>query len=378
MVDFGLIYELQVPKPWHPRSEYDAFWNGIEQAKEADRLGYSHVWAVEHHFLEEFSHSSAPEIWLAAVAQHTQRIRIGHGVVLIPAGFNSPIRVAERAAALDILSNGRLEFGTGRSITIEELGGFNIDSADSRPMWREAVELIPQLWMAHEPITFEGTYTTLRERTVLPKPLQTPHPPMWVACTSPGSYQTAGELGLGVLGFSMALSREALSRQIGQYREALAAAEPVGRQINDNVAVFMMTFCAKTDAEARQIAEASFTAYMDQTMKYFLHWGRGGDLPPGYEWYAEAAANSAALAEHLKFDYLVENGMVLCGSPDTINGLIKEHEDIGATQIVLGTQLGTISHEDTLSSIRLFGEQVLPNFAAATAADPVPTIGSMA
>src|SRR5882757_7943363 len=97
-MDFGLLYELSVPKPWGPRSEYDAYWNALEQAKEADRLGYTHVWAVEHHFLEEFSHSSAPEVWLTAVAQHTERVRIGHGVVQVPAGFNHPVRTAERAA----------------------------------------------------------------------------------------------------------------------------------------------------------------------------------------------------------------------------------------------------------------------------------------
>jgi alkanesulfonate monooxygenase SsuD/methylene tetrahydromethanopterin reductase-like flavin-dependent oxidoreductase (luciferase family) len=191
-MNFGLLYEIGVAKPWGPRSEYEAYWNALEQAVEADRLGYSHVWAVEHHFLEEFSHSSAPEVWLTAVAQHTQQIRLGHGVVQVPAGFNHPVRTAERAAALDIMSNGRLEFGTGRSITLEELGGFNIQLEDSRPMWREAVELIPKLWTSNGPVTFEGTYTTLIDREVFPKPIQKPHPPMWAASSAlgPGSAPT--------------------------------------------------------------------------------------------------------------------------------------------------------------------------------------------
>src|SRR5258706_9481929 len=167
-MDFGLIYELGVPKPWGPRSEYDAFWGAIEQAKEADRLGSSHVWAVEHHFLEEFTHSSAPEVWLAAVAQHTQHIRIGHGVVQVPAGFNHPVRTAERAAALDILSNGRLEFGTGRSITTEELGGFHIPLEDSRPMWRGGRELVPKPWAIAGPVPFRGGGTTPRDRGLVP------------------------------------------------------------------------------------------------------------------------------------------------------------------------------------------------------------------
>jgi alkanesulfonate monooxygenase SsuD/methylene tetrahydromethanopterin reductase-like flavin-dependent oxidoreductase (luciferase family) len=360
-MDFGLIYELGVPKPWHPRSEYDAYWNAIEQVREADRVGYSHVWAVEHHFLEEFSHSSSPEVWLATVAQHTERIRICHGVVQVPAGFNHPVRVAERAAALDILSNGRLELGTGRSITEEELGGFGIAVADSRPMWREAVELIPKLWTSEGPVTFEGTYTTIPGRSVFPKPLQKPHPPIWSACTSPTSYPLAGELGLGAIGFGMALGPDVIARRVAEYRAGLARATPVGA-INDNVALFLMTFCARTDDEARQVAESSFTAYMDKTMEYFLQWGRGGELPPGYEWYAEAAKNSDKMAEHMKFDYLLEHGMVLVGTPDTIATNIRRYRDAGVTQIITGTQFGDITQDDVLGSIRLFAEAVMPEF----------------
>jgi alkanesulfonate monooxygenase SsuD/methylene tetrahydromethanopterin reductase-like flavin-dependent oxidoreductase (luciferase family) len=359
-MDFGLIYELGVPKPWGPRSEYDAYWNAIAQVREADRLGYSHVWAVEHHFLAEFSHSSAPEVWLTAVAQHTERIRIGHGVVQVPAGFNHPVRVAERAAALDILSGGRLELGTGRSITSEELGGFQIDLADSRPMWREAVSLIPRLW-TEENVTFEGQYTTIPGRTVFPKPLQKPHPPLWAACTSPTSYAQAGELGLGAMGFAMGLPPEVIARRVGEYRDGLASGTPVGA-VNDNVALFMMTFCAKTDAEAKRKAEVAFTDYLDRTMEYFLQWGRGGELPPGYEWYAEASQNSEKLSQHLKIDYLLENGMALVGTPDTICANIERYRNVGVTQIITGTQFGAIGQEDVLDSIRLFAEGVMPNF----------------
>jgi alkanesulfonate monooxygenase SsuD/methylene tetrahydromethanopterin reductase-like flavin-dependent oxidoreductase (luciferase family) len=124
-----------------------------------------------------------------------------------------------------------------------------------------------------------------------------------------------------------------------------------------------MTFCARTDEEARRIAESDFTAYMDRTMEYFLQWGRGGELPPGYEWYAEASKNSAKLAEHMKFDFLLENGMVLVGTPDTICENIERYADAGITQIITGTQFGHLSQEDVLGSIRLFAEAVIPNFA---------------
>ncbi len=368
-MDFGLIYEMGVPKPWGPRSEYDTYWNAVAQAREADRLGYTHVWTVEHHFLEEFSHSSAPEVWLASVAQHTERIRIGHGVVLVPAPFNHPVRVAERAAALDIMSNGRLEFGTGRSVTEEELGGFGIDAGDSKPMWREAVSLIPKLWTSDEPVHFDGKYVKVPGRTVFPKPLQKPHPPMWAACTSPTSYPEAGRLGLGVIGFGMGVGPDTVRRRVDEYKAALAEATPVG-QVNENVAIFLMTYCADTEEKARAVAEASFTAYVDKTMEYFLRWGKGGQMPPGYEWYAEAAKNSERIAKHLKFDYLLEQGMLLVGTPDTISANIERYRDAGATQIICGTQLGTIAHEEAMSSIRMFGEKVMPNFADVEVREP--------
>ncbi|HEY6759970.1 MAG TPA: LLM class flavin-dependent oxidoreductase [Baekduia sp.] len=363
-MDFGLLYELGVPRPWGPRSEYDAYWNALKQAKEADRVGFTHVWAVEHHFLSEFSHSSAPEVWLTAVAQQTERIRIGHGVVQIPAGFNNPIRTAERVAALDIMSNGRVEFGTGRSIVGEELGGFNIPLEDSRPMWREAMELIPKIWTTEGPITFDGTYTQIAGHEIFPKPLQKPHPPIWSAGTSPSSFTLAGELGAGMLAFGTGLGTDIVGRRIQEYQEAFARATPVGEP-NNNAGLFMMTYCAETDEEAYRIAEKPFAAYLDRTMEHFLQWGRGGDLPPGYEWYAEASRKSEKLAARMKFDYLFDNGMILVGTPDRIADTIKQYAEVGVTQMITGTQFAGIEHEQAMSSIRLFGEAVIPQLAGA-------------
>jgi len=373
-MDFGLLYELGVPRPWTERSEYDAFWNALEQVKSAEKAGFTHVWAVEHHFLEEFSHSAAPEVWLAAVAQHTQSIRIGHGVVLAPAPFNHPVRVAERIAALDIMSRGRVEFGTGRSITSEELGGFGINSADSRPMWLESLELINKIWKNEGPIEFDGKYVKLPARRVQPRPIQKPHPPLWSACTSPESYAMAGRLGLGILAFGMAVDVAAMSRRINEYRTELATAKPIGQVKNSEVGVFMMTFCAPTDAEAKRVAEQSFSYYMDRSMEFFLHWGRGGALPPGYEWYAQIA-KGANPADNLKFDHLFEHGMILCGSPDTICEQIAKYEAIGTTQMIMGMQIGRIAHDDVLKSIKLTGEAVIPQFRKGrAAAAPVASV----
>ncbi len=182
---FGLIYELQMPRPWDETSESDIYWQALEQIVVAEEAGFDFVWAVEHHFLTEYSHCSAPEVFLSAVAQHTKRIRIGHGVVLLPPPFNHPARVAERVAALDIMSRGRVEFGTGRSITEAELGGFRIDPEHSRGMWEEALHEIPKMWMHEVYPGFEGRYFSMPSREVIPKPVQNPIRPYGWRAHSP-------------------------------------------------------------------------------------------------------------------------------------------------------------------------------------------------
>ena len=231
---FGIIYELQMQKPWDENQEYKTYHDALDQVELADKVGFDYLWEVEHHFLEEYSHSSAPEVFLAAASQRTKNIRICHGVALLPGPFNHPIRVAERTAALDIVSNGRVELGTGRSITEQELGGFGIDPADSRPMWEEAVEMIPKMW-TQETFSWEGKHFNVPPRNVIPKPIQKPHPPMWMACTQPESFRIAGAKGLGALSLGF-IAPGLLEASLGVYREALKDAEPVGAFVNDQFA----------------------------------------------------------------------------------------------------------------------------------------------
>ena len=200
---FGLFFEMSVPRPFDAGVESAVFLNALEQARLADELGFDWVWAVEHHFLEEYSHCSAPEVVLAAVAAQTRRIRVGHGAVVCVPEMNHPIRVAERAATLDILSQGRLELGTARSSTWTELGGFGANPDDTKKTWDEFVRVLPQLW-GDAPVRYDGRCFSMPERNVLPKPVQKPHPPLWVTVTSPGTELDAAERGLGCLGVASA------------------------------------------------------------------------------------------------------------------------------------------------------------------------------
>src|SRR6266481_4663144 len=168
---FGIFYELSVPRPWDGESEKRVYDNALEQVALADELGFDSVWAVEHHFLEEYSHCSAPEIFLTACAMRTKKMRVGHGIVVCVPEFNHPIRVAERAAVLDIVSGGRLEFGTGRSATWVELGGFRANPDETKKTWDEFVRCIPKMW-TQERFGYEGRAFSMPTRAVLPKPYQ--------------------------------------------------------------------------------------------------------------------------------------------------------------------------------------------------------------
>src|SRR3989441_1257460 len=173
---FGIFYEISVPRPWGPESERTVYERCLEQVRLADELGFECVWAVEHHFLEEYSHCPAPELFLTACAMQTTNIRVGHGIVVCVPQFNHPIRVAERAAVLDILSGGRLELGTGRSATWTELGGFQADPDETKKTWDEYVRVLPKMW-TQERFSWEGRAFSMPARAVLPKPVQKPHPP---------------------------------------------------------------------------------------------------------------------------------------------------------------------------------------------------------
>ena len=192
---FGIFYEHQLPRPWHEDSELNLFQEALDQVELADRLGIDHAWEVEHHFLEEYSHSSAPEVFLAACSQRTERIRLGHGITLLPPSYNAPARVAERIATLDLVSKGRVDFGSGESSSLAELGGFGISVEQKRDQWREALEQIANM-MAMDPYPgFEGKYFSMPCRNVIPKPVQKPHPPLWVACSNRETIHLAAPVG---------------------------------------------------------------------------------------------------------------------------------------------------------------------------------------
>ncbi len=358
-MQFGLLYEIQIPKPWHARSEYDAYQQVVTQVQLAEEVGFSSCWTVEHHFLSEYSHCSAPEVLYGYLAAKTSRLRIGHGVALLPFPYNHPIRVAERVATLDLLSNGRVEFGTGRSGTLIELEGFGIPLDETRPRWEEALDMIPKMW-TQETFSYEGRYFKIPERTVVPKPLQKPHPPIWMAATSSESHEIAGQKGIGLLSLTTLLTPDDVLSRVKRYREALVDATPVGSISNPRVAVLQLVHCAPTMQEARANAETAMMWFHEQVFAFTRPFLRD-DIPQSYRYLQ---GFQRADTRHITFDHLHDNSMIMVGDPAHCIARLNAYHEAGIDHILCLMQLYDIPHDKIMQSINLFGEHVLPHFGA--------------
>ncbi|MFP6781262.1 MAG: LLM class flavin-dependent oxidoreductase, partial [Gammaproteobacteria bacterium] len=235
---FGVFYELQLPRPWAKDDEHKLFKDALDQVALADRLGFDYAWEVEHHFLDEYSHSSAPEVFLAAAAAKTERIRIAHGIRQVIPNYNHPARTAEGLATLDLVSDGRVDFGIGEGATRLELGAFGISAKRKRAMALEAAEQICNMMVLTPYPGFEGEGFQMPCRNVLPKPLQQPHPPVWMACTNRDTIKVAARNGIGALAFAF-LDPEEAQNWSKIYYDIIKSEQcvPLGWSVNANLAM---------------------------------------------------------------------------------------------------------------------------------------------
>jgi alkanesulfonate monooxygenase SsuD/methylene tetrahydromethanopterin reductase-like flavin-dependent oxidoreductase (luciferase family) len=374
-VKIDLFNEIPNRGPRPAGFERLSFQQAIEQAILADELGYGCWWQVEHHGAGEFSLSSAPELLLTAISQHTSRIRLGHSAVLAPAPFNNPIRVAERAATLDHLSNGRVELGLTRS-TIPEWRLFGIDPDDVRPLTQQAFELVPAMWTSGP---------------IVPKPLQQPHPPLWQAAASPSSFEEAGRRGVGVLGTTMWESLPRAKRMVDLYRAAVEqCAAPVGAFVNNQVGFFTFVHCAETDEQAMRNGAAAAAAWYTVTALTFFEAatdfvrtmrrheelmntpdgggltgqflrGEAGDAPTEAQTLIGRILQGQHVPDDEIFTVLSAQDSLIVGSPDTCARKLKAYADIGIDRMMCLQHMGGINHEDVLTSIRLIGD-LIPKF----------------
>ncbi|GIW42218.1 MAG: luciferase [Candidatus Binatia bacterium] len=346
---FGIFYEHQLPRPWSEGREEKLFHEALEQVELADRLGIHYAWEVEHHFLEEYSHSSAPEVFLAAASQRSRRIRLGHGIVLMPPAYNHPARVAERIATLDLVSHGRVEFGTGESASRMELEGFGIDPTKKHEMWREAVEQVARM-LSEEPYPgYEGKYFSMPARNVVPKPVQKPHPPMWLACSTRQTIHLAAQLGLGALTFAFVDPSEAQHWVTDYYETFKRECVPIAQSVNPNIAMVTGFMCHRDQDEAVRRGMEGFQFFGYALAHYYIF----GEHVPG---------RTNVYEEFRKAFLPVPPGPTAIGTPEHIREHLRAFEEMKVDQVIFIQQGGNNRHEHICESLELFASEVLPEF----------------
>jgi alkanesulfonate monooxygenase SsuD/methylene tetrahydromethanopterin reductase-like flavin-dependent oxidoreductase (luciferase family) len=348
---FGIFYEHQLPRPWSEGQEQRLFQEALDQVELADRLGIDHAWEVEHHFLEEYSHSSAPEVFLAACSQRTKRIRLGHGIVLLPPGYNHPARVAERIATLDLVSNGRVELGTGESASRLEIEGYGVPIDQKREQWRECLEQIANM-LAMDPYPgYQGKHFSMPCRNVVPKPVQKPHPPLWVACSNRETIHIAAQLGIGALTFAFVDPSEA-KKWVDDYYDTLKReCVPIGHAINPNVAMVTGFSCHPDEAEAKRRGMDGFRFFGFALAHHYIF----GVHKPGR---TDIWQNFEAARDSLP-DAGAGRGI---GTPAQLREHLRGFEEAGVDQVVFIQQGGKNRHEHICQSLELFAREVMPEF----------------
>lgn len=367
-MEFGIFVQAHLPRQRVEQdgaaAEHNALIGEIELVRSADHAGWKYVWVTEHHFLTEYSHLSASEVFLGYLACATSRIHLGSGIFNLNPSVNHPVRVAERVAMLDHLSDGRFEFGTGRGAGSIEINGFDIESTDvTKAVWDEVIRQFTTMWR-DEPYAYDGVAwrtphpnCRLPRVNVLPKPWRRPHPPLWVACGNPPTYEKAARLGLGALGFNVASIKD-MEPMVRAYKDHIGSAEPVGDYVNDNVMLTNGVVCLEDGRKAREVAGQMGISYL-QSLVFYYHdtFPKPEGLPVWPEPFPEPTLED--------IEFRINEGYLLCGDPDEVLTQARRYEAVGCDQLVFGLPLN-MPWEAAHETIRLLGEHVIP------ALDPDP------
>jgi alkanesulfonate monooxygenase SsuD/methylene tetrahydromethanopterin reductase-like flavin-dependent oxidoreductase (luciferase family) len=353
-MEFGIFIQGHVPRrkvAEDPGYEHTSFMHDVELIKQADRNGFKYAWLSEHHFLEEYSHLSASEVFLGYLAGVTERIHLGSAIWNISPPVNHPVRVAERVTMMDHLSQGRFEFGTGRGAGALEITGFGIASTDdTKAMYEEVLPEFPKMWREGE-YSHDGVAFSTPPRNILPKPYKKPHPPIWQACGNPPTYELAGRKGVGAIGFNFSAAKH-MKPMVEAYKKGIAEAEPIGDFVNDNVMITNSVICLAEGQRAREVAtDMGSNLLQSLVFRYHTTFPKPAGVPDWPELLPPPTLDD--------INYRIDEGYLLCGDPDEVLEQVRKYEDVGADQIVFGLPVD-MPIEAALESIELFGTHVIP------------------
>jgi alkanesulfonate monooxygenase SsuD/methylene tetrahydromethanopterin reductase-like flavin-dependent oxidoreductase (luciferase family) len=356
-LEFGLFLGGYIPRTLsaaNPNAEHDRIMSEVRLCEVADQHNWKYAWFTEHHFLTEYSHISANEVLMPYVAARTDRIHVGSGIINITPPVNHPARVAERVAMIDHISDGRFEFGTGRGSSTTEQRGFGINDTElTKDMFDEVIVEFKRMWKDEE-YSFDGKFFSMPTRNVLPKPLVKPHPPMWVAAGNPGTFEKAARMGLGVLCFTGGAPAK-MAPLIEIYKKNIVNAEPVGEYVNDNVAVTTSFMCHEDREEAKRLVSTSGNGRQQTLVFHYL------DTFPKPAWVPEWPAEIPdPTIEQIEKGFA--SGASVVGTPDDCAQAIQKWVDVGADQLIMGPSGTVYPHETLETTIKLFGDEVIPRF----------------
>lgn len=357
-MEFGIFNSVCMPPKFRAEhgagAEHRRIQDEVRYVKAADAAGFKYAWVTEHHFLSEYSHMSANESFLGYAAAVTENIHLGSGIFNITPPVNHPARIAERVAMLDHLSEGRFEFGTGRGSSTTEQRGFGIEDPElTREMVAETLPQIVRMWKDEE-TSYDGRFFSMPQRNVIPKPYTDPHPPLWVAAGSPGTFELAARQGLGVLCFAFG-PPENFIPLIEKYKKEIESCDPVGGYVNNNVMITTQMLCLEDGGRARQVLrDIDVGYYVSLVFRYLDTFPR----PPGIpEWPATIPDRTAE-----QIDKEIKSRQIAVGDPEEVAATVQRFADTGADQLSFGMLSSSMSIEVCEEAVATFGQHVLPQF----------------
>jgi alkanesulfonate monooxygenase SsuD/methylene tetrahydromethanopterin reductase-like flavin-dependent oxidoreductase (luciferase family) len=349
-VKFGLFYQLPCAEWQSPLQRYQ---DTLDQIQLGDELGFDYAWLAELHFDPKFSITPSPLMVAAAAAQRTKRIRLGVAVNVLP--LHNPVRIAEDIATLDLLSNGRAEFGIGRGALPLHFQGFNIPQEENRERFMEGLEFVVKA-LTQDEFSFEGKHYSAENLRLVPKPLQKPHPPIRIASNSPDTFELVGELGYPIFATPVIVPLPQLRKGVKTYREKLAAnGYPI---TGEELSLAIPTYVAKHAREAEAVPESSVMNYMGAITASF-------DTPLMQRAIAASPIVKETQARFLAMTYENwYNNTAIFGDParclEKLQALRDEFQP--GEFICWFNQGGLIPHSDVAEAMRLFAEEVMPHF----------------
>jgi alkanesulfonate monooxygenase SsuD/methylene tetrahydromethanopterin reductase-like flavin-dependent oxidoreductase (luciferase family) len=345
---FGFFFQL----PCAPsQSESERYRDTLAQIEHGDTLGYDTAWLAELHFYPEFSVMSSPLIVAAAAAQRTRRIRLGMAVSLLP--LNDPIRIAEDAATVDILSNGRLELGVGRGTNPLHYSGFNIPMEESRDRFTEALDVITSAW-THARVTYEGKYYRVRDLALHPRPVQKPHPPIRIATNSSDTFPQAGRLGYPMFSSLVVVPLPRLRRDLAVYWQSFDEAGHT--RTGEEVALLFPVYVGESMAEAHRVPRDSIMHYFEVLGRRMVAGDDDRDAPT-----RERNTEMQTRLQRLTFEDVCEN-VAIIGTPEhCLERIAWLREEFHLSQLICWFNPGGLMPHDTvLTSMRRFATRVIP------------------